>query len=198
MREVGQSSALRAAFADAYAAVRPRRLLILGCTTGHDLDAVDPAVTETVVGVDLNPAYLALARPRAARLGRRVELVEGDLRTVRLPSAAFDLVHAALVFEYVEPAALFRRIAGWMAPGGACSVVTQNPTAGAAPVSRTPYTSLLALDGRLHLRGRDDVVADASGAGLRCASAREVALPLGKSFSVCEFRAWGDAARTPA
>jgi SAM-dependent methyltransferase len=135
MDEVGQSAALRDIFARAWADVRPRRLLVLGCTTGRDFDAVDRAVTETSVGVDLNREYLDAARRRLERLGGTA--VHGDVLQAALPCSAFDLVHAALIFEYVDAAVLFRRIAEWLAPDGVCCAVTQNRAAGVASVSTT-------------------------------------------------------------
>ena len=49
MESVGQTGALRRVFSDLYAAVRPGRLAVLGCTTGADFDEVDPAVTQLVL-----------------------------------------------------------------------------------------------------------------------------------------------------
>jgi SAM-dependent methyltransferase len=184
MAAIGQAAALRDVFARVYAATRPRSLLILGCTTGADFELVDPAVTARSVGVDVNDEYLAIAR---RRLGTSVELVQGDVLEVTLPSDGFDLVHAALLFEYVDAAALFRRIAAWLGDGGICSTVTQDPVDGVAAVSRTPYASLGTLDGRMTLREHAQVVDAAARAGLACRSRRTVALPHGKRVSVSIF-----------
>ena len=137
MAEIGQASALRDIFMRAYADTRPRRLLVVGCTTGRDFEVVDPDVTEKSVGVDVNREYLEIARRRLDRLLPHVELVHGDVLCAALPSAEFDLVHAALLFEYVDPTTLFRRIVEWLAPDGVCSTVTQNPAEGIGSVSET-------------------------------------------------------------
>ena len=89
-------------FARVYAARRPRRLAVLGVATGNGLDHVSPIITGRVVGVDLNLSYLAVARQRFMRLGATLELLHGDLEKVDLPPRGFDLVHAALVLEYVD------------------------------------------------------------------------------------------------
>ena len=188
MTEIGQAAALRAIFARVYADVRPRRMLVLGCTTGRDLALLDPDVTTTAVGVDVNPAYLALAREELARLGRTVELVPGDCLEVDLPSSAFDLVYAALLVEYVDPTALFQRIAAWLAPGGVCAVVSQNPEEGVAAVSKTDYDSLHVLDGRMSLVSPEQLVAFAAPPELARTSLRTVPLPGEKTFSVSTFR----------
>jgi ubiquinone/menaquinone biosynthesis C-methylase UbiE len=182
MNAVGQSAVLRELFAAAYAERRPARLAILGCTTGRDFSHVDPATTELVVGVDVNGDYLERARQRGSALGSRLRLIEGDVLLVDLPAGSFDLVHAALLFEYVEPLALFRRIHRWLSPEGLCSVVTQEPTPDVPAVSRTPYASLQTLHGRMRLRPADELAAVAGHAHLRLRRARAVKLPSGKTL----------------
>jgi SAM-dependent methyltransferase len=70
---VGQLAPLQDIFARVYRELRPARVAVLGCGTGNGLDAIDPAVTERLVGVDLNPEYIALARRRHARLAKLAE-----------------------------------------------------------------------------------------------------------------------------
>jgi len=122
---VDQLGALSAIFAKVYGAVRPARLAVLGCATGNGLEHVDRAVTRSVLGVDVNIQYLAVARQRFLALGPALELYCEDVLRVRLRPASTDLVHAALLFEWVDPLPLAERIAAWLAPGGACSVVVQ-------------------------------------------------------------------------
>lgn len=139
MSAIGQSAVLREVFARVYTEIRPSRLAILGCATGDDLCLVDPAVTELVVGVDINANYLEIARRRSAALGTRVHLVHGDVLQAELPRVPFDLVHAALLLEYVDPESLFRRTYQWLSPDGACSLITQDPLPGQVAVSSTGY-----------------------------------------------------------
>jgi SAM-dependent methyltransferase len=187
MSAVGQTAALRAMFFRVYSERKPRRLAVLGCTTGGDLQLVDPSATEVAVGVDINPAYLEIARGRLTALGERLQLVEGDVLRVDLPRAGFDLVHAALVLEYVDPLLLFKRIAGWLAPGGVCSVVTQSPTPDAPAVGETAFLSLRTLASRMRLRDARQVQTLAGQCGLRLVRehATEVA---GKSLVSSTFR----------
>jgi len=184
MAAVGQSDALRKIFAGIYAEITPRRVLVLGCTTGQDLALVDPQVTQRAVGVDLNCQYLDAARIQLASLGETLDLIHDDVLTVDLAAASFDLIHAALIFEYVDRNALLRRIRGWLAPDGVCSIVTQNAVESLAPVTRTRYESLLILDGQMTLIDSDTVRTAALAAGLELQSAYGVNLPGGKSFSV--------------
>src|SRR4051794_31835401 len=84
MAEIGQSAALRSIFQRVYAESRPARVLILGCTTGKDFALLDPEVTTSAIGVDVNAAYLATARSALGHLGAAVTLIEGDVLTVEL------------------------------------------------------------------------------------------------------------------
>lgn len=112
-------------FQEAYLATQPDRVLVVGCATGNGLEHVNPAVTSRVVGVDVNLQYLGIARQRFFQLGPRLELYCADVATWKAPPGSFDLVHVALVFEYLYPEVLVRKIAEWLADGGTCSVVLQ-------------------------------------------------------------------------
>ena len=183
MSAVGQSAVLRAMFFRVYTERRPRRLAVLGCTTGADLQRIDVAHTELAIGVDLNPTYLALARARLAALGPRLRLVEGDVMRAELPAHGLDLVHAALLLEYVDPLGLFRRILGWLAPGGACSIVTQDPAPGVPAVSETRHAAALQpLAARMRVRDARQVTTLAAQCGLRLV--RQDATPVGSKSLV--------------
>jgi SAM-dependent methyltransferase len=98
MSAVGQSAALRELFSRIYTEQRPRRLAVLGCTNGTDLQAVDVGVTETVVGVDINPRYLESARLRLGALGGRLHLVQGDVLEVERGAVFLALLFALVGF----------------------------------------------------------------------------------------------------
>jgi len=180
MEAVGQTTALRGLFSSVYSSIRPRRLAVLGCTTGADFDGIDPAVTGVAAGVDINARYLEVAEKRLAAIGRRVHLVCGDVLKVELPEAPFDLVHAALLLEYLDPAALFRRVHHWLAPSGRFSVVIQARLPGIAAVSSTRYESLQMLSDTMSLRSADEVISVGSREGFVLESSEALELPGGK------------------
>lgn len=191
MDRIGQSEALREIFARACMETRPRRLLVLGCSAGGDFPLIDPEVTRRCVGVDLNPEAIEEARRRGVeRCCDDVRLIAADVLDVALPDAGFDLIHAALVFEYVDAARLFERIASWLDPDGTCVTVTQTPVDGVAAVSCTGHDSLHLLASTMTLRTPQQLEAIALRAGLRRCAARDVPLPGGKSFAVAKFRTW--------
>jgi SAM-dependent methyltransferase len=190
MEAVGQTAALRSIFRQVYAAQRPRRVLVLGCTTGGDLALIEPATTTRAVGIDINATYIEEARRNLAGdgRGRGIDLVCADVFDADLGEVEFDLIHVALLFEYVEPAALFRRVRTWLAGGGVCSVVTQDPSAAAPLVSPSPYESLRLLEGHMSLLTSDALARLALDAGLERTAVWTVALPGAKTFSTSVFR----------
>jgi SAM-dependent methyltransferase len=132
-----QLAPLSQLFQEVYLSAQPDRVLVPGCATGNGLEHVDPSITKRVVGVDVNLQYLGIARQRFFQLGPTLELYCAELEKFRQPAAAFDLVHAALLLEYVQPEVAVRRFAEWLAPGGTCSVVLQLPGGDApAPANR--------------------------------------------------------------
>lgn len=132
-----QLAPLAQLFQEVYLAAQPDRLLLAGCATGNGLEHVDPSITKRAVGVDVNLQYLGIARQRFFHLGPALELYCAEIEKFRQAAASFDLVHAALVLEYVQPDVAVRRFAEWLAPGGTCSVVLQLPGGSApAPVNR--------------------------------------------------------------
>jgi SAM-dependent methyltransferase len=183
---VDQLAPLRAIFADVYARVRPSRMALLGCGAGNGADVVDARITTTFIGVDLNPEYVALARARHPQLARVADWRCARVEDCELAAASLGLVHAALLFEYVDPALVLPRIAGWLAPGGVLSVVLQLP-GGDATISDTGFASLHALSALFRLVSPDELRAHAAGSGLVEQSATAIAVARGKSLWAATF-----------
>jgi ubiquinone/menaquinone biosynthesis C-methylase UbiE len=193
MTAVGQLAALGGVFRDVYLQTRPRRLAIVGCATGNGIEHVDPGITSEVIGVDVNAEYLARARERFARSRFALTLVHADAARVEITPASVDLVHLALVLEYVDPAALIARAAPWLSPGGVCCVVLQRPSKAEPPVNPTGFASLGALASVQRLHEPDAIAALAERAGLFRTRSWDVALPSDKRFHVglfCKKRPW--------
>ena len=132
-----QLAPLSSLFQESYLAAQPDRVLVLGSATGNGLEHVDPAVTRQVTCVDVNLQYLGIARQRYMHLGPKLELFCSEVEKFRAGAGSYDLVHAALIFEYVHPEVLVRKISEWLAPAGICSLVLELPGgAGPEPGSR--------------------------------------------------------------
>lgn len=179
-----QSGALSAIFQEAYLATQPDRVLVLGCGAGNGLEHVNPSVTKRVVGVDVNLQYLGIARQRFFHLGPSLELFCSEVEKFRPQPAGFDLVHAALLFEYVQPETVVRKVVEWLAPEGGCSVVLQLP-GGAAPAA--PTKTLQIIEKAARLVAPEELSRRFQQHGLVARRARTVPLKHGKSFWVGLF-----------
>ncbi|MGB0218277.1 ArsR/SmtB family transcription factor [Sinimarinibacterium flocculans] len=72
----------------------------------------------SVTGIDISPTVTAAARKRLSRLAN-VELREGDMHRLPLPSAAYDHVFLMHALSYTrEPQAVLREAARLLRPGG--------------------------------------------------------------------------------
>jgi SAM-dependent methyltransferase len=181
---VDQLAPLSAIFQEAYLAAQPDRVLLLGCATGNGLEHVNPAVTQNVVGVDVNLQYLGIARQRFMHLGPKLELFCAEADKFKAQAASFDLVHAALLFEYLHPEVLVRRIAEWLAPGGICCAVLQLP-GGDSPAAPTKTLQIIAK--AMKLVPPEELTRLFEHYGVPRKRARTVPLKHGKSFWVGTF-----------
>jgi SAM-dependent methyltransferase len=181
---VDQLAPLSAVFQETYLAAQPDRVLLLGCATGNGLEHVNPAVTERIVGVDVNLQYLGIARQRFMHLGAKLELFCSEAEKFRAQPGSFDLVHAALLFEYLHPEVLVRKIAEWLAPDGTCSVVLQLP-GGEGP--QPPSKTMQIISKAMKLVPPDELTRLFEHYGLSRKRARIVPLKHGKCFWVAAF-----------
>lgn len=98
------------------------RVLDLCCGTGASALPAARAVgrTGSVLGVDLTPALVAVARANAAHQGlTQVRFEAGDVTALRFPPASFDVVQSVFgLFFLPDMAAMLRAAWGWLAPGG--------------------------------------------------------------------------------
>ncbi len=181
---VDQLAPLSQIFQEVYVATQPDRVLVLGCTTGNGLEHVDPGVTKRIVGVDVNLQYLGIARQRFFHLGPRLELFNAQVEKFRDAPGGFDLVHAALIFEYLHPEPLVRKIAEWLAAKGTCSVVLQLP-GGEGPES--PSKAMRLIERAMRLVNPEELTRIFEAYKLPRRRSRVVALRHGKSFWVGHF-----------
>ncbi|HEU4618501.1 MAG TPA: class I SAM-dependent methyltransferase, partial [Gammaproteobacteria bacterium] len=186
---VGQSQLLGELLEQAAAQHAARSVAVLGCAGGNGFERL-PASVERIVGVDLNPDYVATARERhGRRFGPgRLELLVGDVQTEALPFEPVDLIFAALLFEYVDVAATLANAHRRLRTGGALVAVLQLP-AEAAEVTPSPYASLEALSPVMRLVPPSGLRSAAEEAGFRFADERTAEASGGKRFRILHFLA---------
>jgi SAM-dependent methyltransferase len=99
----------------------------LGCGPSGALDLLANRVGPAgrVVGLDFEPANVALAREFVAERGlANVEVLQGDARRTGFPSASYDLVHArTLLVNIPDPAEVVAEMVRLARPGGWVAVL---------------------------------------------------------------------------
>jgi SAM-dependent methyltransferase len=127
-----QSEELRpegAALLDRIGLAPGQRAIDLGCGPRGIIDLLSAAVAPggQVVGLDADPAHVAMAREYAARGGlANVGVVAADARHTGLPADSFDLVHArTLLVTIPRPAEVLAEMVRLARPGG--WVASQEP-----------------------------------------------------------------------
>lgn len=111
------------AFHAMVALLSPRTVVAdLGCGTGQTLQMLAPHVARAI-GVDNTPAMLEAARKRLAG-ERNIELLQGDLESLPIESAAVDAALSVLALSYVaEPSHCVVEMARILKPGGRAVIV---------------------------------------------------------------------------
>jgi ubiquinone/menaquinone biosynthesis C-methylase UbiE len=93
------------------------QVLEVAIGTGRSLPHYPAGVT--VTGIELSPAMLAVARQRAAGLGRDVDFQEGDAEHLPFEDASFDTVVCALALCTIpDPAVAIGEMKRVLASGG--------------------------------------------------------------------------------
>jgi SAM-dependent methyltransferase len=181
--EVGQAAYLAGRLEAWARTTGARSVAVLGCAGGNGFDRLPRPQVERVVGIDLNPDYLAVARDRHRGRFPRLELLAGDLLdpAFRLEDPV-DLAFAGLFFEYVDVAAALAKVRALLNPGGRLGAVLQLPNETIAEVTPTPYRSLERLGGLMALADPDRFAALAGAAGYRLAGSNLSRLASGKAF----------------
>jgi SAM-dependent methyltransferase len=144
---VNQLAPLADLFGEALVRLRPRSVAVLGVAGGNGLQHVDGTLTTRVVGIDVNPAYLAATRARFPDL-RGLELRCADLEGDGLLDVEpVSLVHAALVFEHAGIGRCLDTAVRLVASGGHLSVVLQLPLETQDAVTPSAFQSMATLAG---------------------------------------------------
>lgn len=187
-RLVGQLPVLNGIMKSVLEEYRPGSLLVLGCATGNGFEHVDPRITRTVTGVDINQEYLDILRHRYADESYELKLVCSDLSACSFEPVSFDHVHGALIFEYVPPESILPRSKEWLKPDGVLSVVLQLSSPESPEVTETSYQSLNALDSIMRLIDPAVFEKTARGFGLNRTRSYQQELQQGKKFDVSFYR----------
>jgi len=182
--EVGQLQVLSQLFETVLEEHRPESLAVLGCSTGNGFEHIDPGTTQRVVGIDINPSYLGVARTRFLGSLPMLELLEQDFTSAAFAIHPVSLIFAALVFEYVDVGEAVRNISRSLTPGGVLVAALQLPSPTSTPVTKTRFESLEALAPIMNLVSPEEFSLVCSENGLRAVRQTRLPLEQGKGLHV--------------
>ena len=186
--EVAQAQALNKLMASALIEYTPASIAVIGCTTGNGFEHIDTTHTRRVVGVDINPAYLAMLEKKFAGRIPSLELVEADVAAPDFQISPVSMVFAGLVFEYVDVADALHNLYRSMLCGAILLAVLQLPSSESSPVTATRYKSLERLAPIMNLVSPSKFSDTCSSVGLQQIKTDTIPLKKGKAFFVGFFR----------
>lgn len=185
---IAQAEMLAAQFSNVLQQFSPESVAVIGCAGGNGFDKILPAVTKRVVGVDINPSYIAFAASRY--LGRipSLEFHVADIQSDPLPFDPVDLIYAGLVFEYVALPAALGNLSRVCRPGGRLVSVLQQPSPHMHAVSPSPYRSIQLLVPIMRLIPPAELSEHAATFGFTLESENTLVLKSEKEFAVQVYR----------
>lgn len=102
---------------------RPLDILEAGCGQRWEVDL--HGINFRLTGVDLDPAALRIRMEVQSDID---ECIVGDLRTIELPAASYDVIYCAYVLEHVPHAEMvLKNFLRWLRPGGIAIVKIPDP-----------------------------------------------------------------------
>ncbi|MFW5397421.1 MAG: methyltransferase family protein [Candidatus Accumulibacter regalis] len=141
---IEQAQLLSDIFADALAKFSPCSVAVIGCAGGNGFDRIPPAVSR-VVGVDLNPLFVAETEARFRDRIEHLELIAGDIQSPEILFSPVDLIFLGLVLEYVDVDPVVAKMLSMLTPRGHMVTVLQLPSVGHQQVSPSPFKKVSAL-----------------------------------------------------
>lgn len=185
---VAQLPFLKLVFREVVEEFLPNSLLILGCTTGNGFEVLQNKMFDKVIGVDINKEYIDICRKRYSAKIPPLQLICDDVENIQFENESFDLIYAALFFEYVEVNAVLNKISRWLKHGGILSVVLQLHGDGIKAVSQTNYESILSLVPFIKLVDESLFIKAAEENDLLVFKQKTIELESGKKFSLLFFK----------
>ena len=187
MPAIGQAQMLSDEFDKLLRRYAPKSVAVIGCAGGNGFEKAVEAPVNRVVGIDINPQYIAEAKERYALQILGLELycasIEGTLPEID----PVELVYVALVLEYVHVPHAVENLRRLCLPDGILAVLLQLPKEGAEAVSPSPFESLKALNLVMQLVPPEWLRAAAEEHGFRLLSRDLIVVESAKQFCLLIF-----------
>ena len=182
---VCQLPALNEIMKEQFGICAAKSVMILGIAGGNGLEHIDPAVVETVYGVDVNADYLDVCNRRYPQLQGVLKTLQIDLlkESTKLPQA--ELLIANLLVEYIGYEC-FKQVVEQVSPKAVSCVIQINT--GESFVSASPYVhSFDCLEAVHHQMEEEALVQTMQKIGYAKKTVTERVLPNGKKFVRVDF-----------
>lgn len=179
---VGQLKFLGDLFKNILTEYKPETLAVPGCTTGNGFEHIDFTITKKVLAIDINPDYVKILRERFSDKLDNIETICADLDNFEFKDKKYNLVHCALLFEYVDVLKLVEKISKALKINSNLSVLLQLPHENSPEVSKTDFKSIKYLSGFIKLVPPEEFNEIAVASGLIGNSENIFTLESGKAF----------------
>ena len=179
--QVDQLRALSQLFAHVLESERPASIAIAGIAGGNGLEHICSSITHRIVGIDINPDYLAAVQQRYASMPG-LELLQADLSSDSLDIERVDLVYAALVLEHAGTGKALENLRSCVAADGKLAIVLQTASTAAPGVSQTAYPAMQTLASHFALVDKNHLQASLLNMGMELVREETRQLPAGKGL----------------
>jgi ubiquinone/menaquinone biosynthesis C-methylase UbiE len=166
----------------------PAEILVIGCGTGNGLEHIDSRVTHRTTVIDFNARFLNVVKQRFQNALPGLEVIHDDLHHCSLPQGCYSMVYAGLVFEFVQPDIVLKKIVHSLRNGGVLEVVMQLPSETLPTVSSTGIESMKQLKLSAKLVNVKQFCELCSHMKLALIGSSEQTLDSGKSFFIGTFK----------
>jgi SAM-dependent methyltransferase len=187
-RSVMQLQMLDNIFENVLNELHPNSVAVLGCTAGNGFQHLLNREFEKVVGIDINFSYLAECKAWFVQDIQNLQLICADLNKLEITDKSFDLIHAALIFEYIDVEIVLSKISNWLKPGGVLTVVLQMVCETSTSISETEVESIKLLNTIMKLVKPEEFELRAIKCGLVKTKNYKIKLESGKNFLVMFFQ----------
>lgn len=186
LQGIEQAQMLSDIFAEAIAKFQPQSIAIIGSAGGNGFERIPPTVSR-VVGVDLNPHFVAETKTRFENKFENLELIVGDIQKSWISFAPVDLIFLGLVLEYVDVDLVLAKTPSLLRTKGHIVTVLQLPTNGYQQVTPSPFKSLRQVGTIMRYVEPNLVQTSLEASGYTKIDSRIVTSQGGKQFQVQEF-----------
>lgn len=183
--EVGQYQLINECFRTVLNKYKPNRIFVPGCTIGNGFEHINWGSVKIVTALDINPDFLAALRD-IYPLERKLELINEDLQQFNPFGRQFDLIFAALFFEYVDLSHSLKKLREMMDKSSILVTLIQLPGKNQSKVTKTMYKSLEQLSPYMNLITKENFENELEKSGFSIISGIQKTLDNGKSFQLTE------------